>query len=73
MKRNMIHTIEAIVDEKGEVHLAEPLKIKGVHRALLTILEEPPVDVLETTFLSESSLSKDWLRAEEEEAWSSLQ
>jgi hypothetical protein len=53
----MIHTIEAIVDEKGEVHLAEPLKIKGIHRALLTILEEPPVDTLETTFLSESSLS----------------
>ena len=69
----MIHTIEAIIDEKGEIQLAEPLKIKGVHRALLTVLDEPPVEALETAFLSESSLSTDWLRPEEEEAWSHFQ
>lgn len=69
----MIRTIEATIDERGEVHLAESLKIKGIHRALLTILEEPPVDALETALLSESSLSTDWSRPEEEEAWSHFQ
>ncbi len=69
----MIHTVEAIINEKGEVHLTEPLKVKGIHRALLTILEELPVDALETAFLSEKCLSTDWLRPEEEDAWSSLQ
>jgi hypothetical protein len=69
----MIHTVEATIDEKGEIHLVEPLQLKGVHRALVTVLEEPPVEALETTFLSESSLSTDWSRPEEEEAWSHLQ
>ena len=68
----MIHTVEATVDENGNVHLAEPLRIKGVHRALVTVLEEPPIDAFETTLLSESSLSTDWARPEEEEAWSHL-
>ncbi len=69
----MIHTVEAIIDEKGTVRLAEPLQIKGVHRALLTVLEEPPIEVIETALLSESSLSTDWSRPEEEEAWTHLQ
>ncbi len=69
----MIHTVEAIIDEKGKVRLAEPLQIKGVHRALLTVLEEPPIEVIETALLSESSLSTDWSRPEEEEAWTHLQ
>jgi len=68
----MIHTVEATIDEKGEVHLAEPLRIKGVRRALVTVLEEPPIETVETALLSESSLSTDWLRPEEEEAWSNL-
>ncbi len=69
----MIRTVEATVDEKGQIHLAEPLKVKGVRRALVTILEEPPLEALETALLSESSLSTDWLKPEEDEAWSHLQ
>ena len=69
----MMHTVEATIDEKGEVRLAEPLQIKGVHRALVTVLEEPPIEAVETALLSESSLSTDWSRPEEEEAWSHLQ
>ena len=69
----MIRTIEATIDEKGEVYLAESLELKGLHRALVMVLEEPPVDAIETTFLSEPSLSKDWSRPEEDEAWSHLQ
>ena len=69
----MIQTIEATIDEKGEVHLSEPLKIKGVHTALVMVLDEPPVNEHETALLSEQSLSTDWSKTEEDEAWSHLQ
>jgi len=69
----MTQTIEVTIDEKGVVHLTEALKLKSVHRALLTVLDEPPDEALETTLLSESSLATDWLRPEEEEAWAHFQ
>ena len=69
----MIRTVKATIDEKGQVHLAEPLQIKGIHRALVTILEEPPIEVSEATLLSEPSLATDWSKPEEGEAWSHLQ
>jgi hypothetical protein len=68
----MIKTIEAIVDDSGQVRLAEPLRIKGSHRALVTVLDEPPAEALETALLSESGLA-DWSRPEEDEAWPHLQ
>ncbi len=45
----MIQTIEAIVDESGRVHLSQPLAVKGVHRAFVTILDEPPINPAQTT------------------------
>ncbi|WP_048306792.1 hypothetical protein [Halomonas sp. PR-M31] len=68
----MIRTVEAIVDETGDIRLTEQVELKGAHRALVMILDEPPVDVLETPLLSEQSLM-DWSRTEEDEAWSHLQ
>jgi len=68
----MIQTIEAIIDDSCQVRLAEPLRIKGPHRALVTVLDEPPIEALETALLSESGLA-DWSRPEEDEAWSHLQ
>ena len=68
----MIRTIEAIIDDSGQVKLAEPLWVSGSHRALATVLDEPPTEMLETALLAESSLS-DWSRPEEDEAWSHLQ
>lgn len=68
----MKQTIEAIIDEKGHIRLVEPIKIKGVHRALVTILDEPPLEIDETTQLSQQSLAEDWLKPEEDEAWSHL-
>jgi hypothetical protein len=68
----MIRTVEAIVEDSGQVRLVEPLHITGSHRALVTVLDEPPAKALETALLSESGLS-DWSRPEEEEAWSHLQ
>lgn len=68
----MIRTVEAIVDDTGEVRLSEPLRMSGPHRALVTVLDEPPVEVYEMALLSEPSLS-DWSRPEEDEAWAHLQ
>jgi hypothetical protein len=70
----MIQTVEAVIDERGRVHLLEPVHLPAVRRALVTILEEKPaVHALETALLSEPALVKDWNRPEEEAAWSHLQ
>jgi len=70
----MIRTIEAIIDERGNVRLLEPVQLSSMRRAFVTILEEAPVvSVNETALLSEPALAKDWNRPEEEMAWSHLQ
>ena len=71
----MIQTIEAAIDEYGEVHLSQPVQLSMPRRALVMILEEPaPADVnSETALLSEAALGADWNRPEEEDAWSHLQ
>jgi hypothetical protein len=69
----MKQIVEAIIDENGHIRLVEPVKIKGVHRALVTVLDEPPAEIDDTTQLSEQSLAQDWLKPEEDEAWSHLQ
>lgn len=69
----MIRAIEAVVDEGGRVQLAEPVDLKRWLHALVIILEEGPSEAVETALLSEQSLAADWLRSEEEDAWSHLQ
>jgi len=70
----MLQTIEAIIDEQGIVKLLEPIQFSRIRRALVTILEDEPVEaVAETALLSESALAEDWDRLEEDEAWSHLQ
>ena len=69
----MIHTVEAVIDERGQVRLLEPVELPAAHRALVMILEDEPVAAHETASLSEAALAKDWLRREEEAAWSHLQ
>jgi hypothetical protein len=70
----MPKTIEAIIDEHGNLRLLEPLPRGGMRRAFLTILEERPVDgSAETPLLSEAALAVDWERPEEDEAWAHLQ
>lgn len=66
----MIKTVEAVIDERGNVRLLEPVRPGRVRRALVTILEERPTDRPgETALLSESALAEDWERPEEDEAW----
>jgi hypothetical protein len=70
----MIKTVEAIIDEQGSVRLLEPIRPKGSRRALVTILEESPVEgAAESALLSEPALAEDWNRPEEDDAWSHLQ
>lgn len=70
----MIQTVEALIDEQGRVQLLQNVRLPQVRRALVTILEENPVAaVSETSFLSEAALAEDWMKPEEDEAWSYLQ
>ena len=69
----MIRTVEAIIDRQGRVHILEPVQLPDARRALVTILEEAPIDLSETALLSEQALAEDWNRPEEDAAWSYLQ
>jgi hypothetical protein len=69
----VIRTIEAVVDEHGNVRLLESVSLPARRRALVTILEEEPsTGASENALLSEASLAEDWNRPEEDEAWSHL-
>jgi len=70
----MIRAIEAMVDERGNIRLLEPIHLPAVRRALVIILEEEPaLSISETALLSEPALAEDWNQPEEDEAWSHLQ
>jgi hypothetical protein len=70
----MIRTIEAVIDEQGNVRLLEPVHLSSACRALVTILaDRPAAGTSETALLSEAALAEDWNRPEEDAAWSRLQ
>ena len=70
----MLRTVEAVIDEQGNVRLLEVVDLPAGRRALVTILEEEaPVGGNETALLSEPALAVDWDRPEEDAAWSHLQ
>jgi hypothetical protein len=70
----MIRTVEAVIDEKGNVKLLEPVQLSSKRRALVTILEDSSMVLAnETALLSEPALAEDWNRPEEDAAWSHLQ
>ena len=62
----MYTTIEAEVDEKGNIRPKEPVSLVPGSRVLITVLEPEGVD---TALLSEPSLAADWQRPEEDAAW----
>ncbi|MDQ2785453.1 MAG: hypothetical protein M3Y58_10695 [Chloroflexota bacterium] len=66
----MLRTVEAVIDEQGNIRLREPVHLSATRRALVTILEDEPA---ETALLSESALAEDWNRPEEDAAWSHLE
>jgi len=70
----MIRTVEAVIDEDGNVRLLEAVHPSTARRALVTILEESPAThVSESALLSEEALAQDWNRPEEDEAWCHIQ
>lgn len=68
----MKQTVEAVIDEQGHVRLIEQVNIKGLHRAWVTVLDEAPEQIAETTQLVEKCLAQDWLNEEEYQAWTHL-
>ena len=71
--KQMIQTVEAVIDEHGNVRLLGEVKVSGSRRALVTVLDESIDLFVETALLAEKSLAKDWLRPEEDAAWAYLQ
>jgi hypothetical protein len=72
----MPRTVEAVVDESGQIHLLESLPLRAKQRVLVTVLdEEAKADISphEDALLSEDALAEDWSRDEEDEAWNHLQ
>lgn len=69
----MIQTVEAVIDAAGRVQLLGEVRVAGPRRALVTVLEEPAAVPGEAALLAESALAVDWLRPEEDAAWSHLQ
>lgn len=68
----MLQTIEATIDEKGNVRLLEPLHLPEPRRALVTVLPKE-TGSQRTALLREAALAEDWNRPEEDLAWSHLQ
>jgi hypothetical protein len=59
-------TIEAEVDDQGNIRPKEPVVLVPGSRVLITVLEQGGA---ETAVLSEASLAVDWQRPEEDAAW----
>ena len=68
----VLQTIEATIDEQGNVRLLVPIQLPKPRQAFVTILTEER-DLPETALLSETALAEDWNRSEEDAAWSHLQ
>ncbi len=70
----MMRTVEAVIDEQGNIRLLESVHLPAARRALVTILEdEPAIHADDTALLSERALAENWNRPEEDVAWSHLQ
>ncbi len=70
----MLKTVEAIIEKDGSIRLLENVDLSQAKRVLVTILgEDYEGGTSDTALLSEASLSEDWDREEEDEAWRHLQ
>ncbi len=62
-------TIEAEVDDQGNIRPKEPVALPPGSRILITVLEPEAIDA---ALFSEAALGADWNRPEEDAAWSDL-
>ncbi len=65
----MLHTVEAVIDQQGQIRWSERIQLSAPQRVLITLLD--PIDD-EPLLLSEPALAE-WLNKEEESAWAHLQ
>jgi len=70
-----LHSIAATVQPDGTVRLRRRLRLRHPARAMVTVLLDPDEGAadLSSAHLSQPALARDWLRAEEDAAWSHLQ
>ena len=55
----MLRTVEAVIDEQGNVRLLEAVHLSAARRALVTILEDESTSgISETALLSEQALAR---------------
>ena len=66
----MRSTIEAEVDEHGNIRPKEPVSLPPGSQLLVTVIGDRAA---ETARLSEQSLGGDWNRPEEDAAWARLE
>lgn len=71
----MLKTVEAILERDGRIRLREKMRFSRVRRVMVTFLddESDATESQNSSILSESVLSTDWNRPEEDEAWQHLQ
>jgi hypothetical protein len=70
----MHRAFEATTDGTGNIHLAEDVRLPPSRRALVIVLDDSPLSIVdETALLSEAALAVDWNRPEEDQAWAYLQ
>ena len=65
-------TIEAMIDTNSVVKFKEVVRVKKSQKVLVTFLEENATEQ-SVTLISEAALAKDWLKPEEDKAWTHLQ
>ena len=65
----MGRTVEAEVDDKGNIRPKQPVTLTPGSQLLITVVGSAPS---ETALLSEPSLATDWNRPEEDAAWADL-
>ena len=68
----MLNTVEAVLQTNGALQFLEPVHLVAAQRVLVTFTESQD-ESLSGAQLSQSSLSTDWLREEEDAAWTHLQ
>ena len=74
MSSRILKTVEAVVEENGNIRLLEDVQLRPSQKALVTLLDEEYEDLLsETMLLSEDALAEEWNNEEEDQAWAHLQ
>ena len=69
----MLQKIKGMIDQEGNLKILDQLNLPKSRRVIITILdEETSSECIDLSLLSESALSRDWDRPEEDEAWSQL-